>query len=228
MFLGLVSLFLLTACTYQNSEVQKTESGEDTSVTAQKTEETQGTSEESGKITVSRDPAEGCTWEMFDASAIKLKFSVQKCKDAASYGDIALKVEGNAVVQYLQGKKAYEAIEVFQKKASEQPEVALRKQFISKLTQKEQRGCWVTKEDPKRVGSSVKAGQSIYTIDPIPEYVKELETQQEGPMSACGDYGLTNGIQYFLFQDSNPEMFVFVRVGQDAPLFDEQNIEFLK
>ena len=54
------------------------------------------------------------------------------------------------------------------------------------------------------------------------------ETPDDVPDNACGDFGESgDGIQYFETQDGARKV-LFVRVGQDIPLFDEQTLRILR
>ncbi|HYL05698.1 MAG TPA: hypothetical protein VE075_06640, partial [Thermoanaerobaculia bacterium] len=62
-------------------------------------------------------------------------------------------------------------------------------------------------------------------------YAKELAAKHEDgvPDPACGDWGDSpDGIQYFEAQPaSGARKVLFVRLGQDEPLFDEATLRLL-
>ncbi|MEP6567949.1 MAG: hypothetical protein ABJB10_22660, partial [Mesorhizobium sp.] len=62
-------------------------------------------------------------------------------------------------------------------------------------------------------------------------YIKELKAlanPDEVGELPCGEWGeAPDGIQYFEVQSSEPGKLLFVRVGQDEPLFDEQTLKIL-
>ncbi|HVT03759.1 MAG TPA: hypothetical protein VHL58_10355 [Thermoanaerobaculia bacterium] len=68
-----------------------------------------------------------------------------------------------------------------------------------------------------------------YTFVPDAAYAKELKAKadpNEIPDPACGDWGdQPDGVQYFEAQPATGARSVlFVRVGQDEPLFDEKTL----
>ncbi len=53
------------------------------------------------------------------------------------------------------------------------------------------------------------------------------ESEQEPIPSTCGGWGIGNsGMRYFEIHESHPDKAIFVEIGQEAPLFDEQSIVF--
>jgi hypothetical protein len=70
------------------------------------------------------------------------------------------------------------------------------------------------------------------TFVPDGAYQKELDAKGdpgEVPEPPCGEWGTDpDGIQYFETQPaSGARRFLFVRVGQDQPLFDEETLRLL-
>lgn len=232
LFVSLLSLTLLAGCATEQPDDTRTprdttpprtdqrdtdQRQTDTTKTPDKQDTTTRTD-----VTASRNPEQGCRWENFDASSIGINLLVQRCEGRDR--DHSFRVEDDAIVEYIDGQRNnYKTIEVFKKAANETPETAIKNQFITKLSAEEQKNCVVEKID-----SPKKTDQSAYQIAPTDAYRDQLTKEKEGPIQACGDYGVTNGAQYFLFDEDNPEMFAFVRIGQDVPMFDEKNIEFVK
>jgi hypothetical protein len=76
-------------------------------------------------------------------------------------------------------------------------------------------------------------GIKRYTFVPSPAYQKQVDAAQdpnEVGDPACGDWGdAPDGIQYFEVQPASKlaRRVLFVRVGQDEPLFDEQTLRIL-
>lgn len=51
--------------------------------------------------------------------------------------------------------------------------------------------------------------------------------QSEPVPAPCNGWGVGNsGKRYFEIHDSNPDKAIFIEIGQDAPLFDENSISF--
>jgi hypothetical protein len=70
-----------------------------------------------------------------------------------------------------------------------------------------------------------------YTFSPDAAYAKELKavaSPDEIPEPPCGDWGeMPDGIQYFEVPTGEGRKLLFVRIGQDEPLFDEQTLRVL-
>jgi len=77
----------------------------------------------------------------------------------------------------------------------------------------------------------VPAGVKRYTFSPDVAYAKELEAKadpNEIPDPPCGDWGeMPDSIVYFEVPEGEVRKVLFVRVGQDEPLFDEQTLRVL-
>ena len=74
------------------------------------------------------------------------------------------------------------------------------------------------------------AGVKRYTFNPDAAYAKELKAAatDEVPEPPCGDWGeMPDGIQYFEVPAGEGRKVLFVRAGQDEPLFDEQTLRVL-
>lgn len=80
----------------------------------------------------------------------------------------------------------------------------------------------------KEVKSSC-SGIHRYVLTPSGEYARKMEqVMKEEPVpSTCNGWGVGNsGMRYFEVHDSHPDKAIFVEIGQDAPLFDENSISF--
>lgn len=80
----------------------------------------------------------------------------------------------------------------------------------------------------KEVKSS-RSGIHRYVLTPSGEYARKMEqVMKEEPVpSTCNGWGVGNsGMRYFEVHDSHPDKAIFVEIGQDAPLFDENSISF--
>lgn len=67
-----------------------------------------------------------------------------------------------------------------------------------------------------------------YVLVPTGAYEESLRSQMknEPVPSTCNGWGVGNsGTRYFEIHDTCPDTALFVEIGQDAPLFDEQSIE---
>ena len=76
---------------------------------------------------------------------------------------------------------------------------------------------------------SKRPGVRRYVMVPDGEYATRInEWMQKEPVPVtCNGWGVGNsGNRYFEVHDSRPDKALFVEIGQDAPLFDENSIEF--
>lgn len=88
--------------------------------------------------------------------------------------------------------------------------------------------------DKKQTGkfeevNSRRDGVRRYVMIPDGSYAAEVEMQMKSePVPApCNGWGVGNsGKRYFEIYDSNPDKAIFIEIGQDAPLFDENSISF--
>lgn len=68
-----------------------------------------------------------------------------------------------------------------------------------------------------------------YVMVPDGDYATKIEAEMKtSPVPVtCNGWGVGNsGMRYFEIHESNPGRAIFVKVGQDAPLFDENSIVF--
>lgn len=79
--------------------------------------------------------------------------------------------------------------------------------------------------------SSGRSGVRRYIMLPDGDYAEMIDSmkKQEPVPSTCNGWGTGNsGMRYFEIYDDAPDKAVFVEIGQDAPLFDENSIELCK
>ncbi|WP_258584055.1 hypothetical protein [Mesorhizobium sp. AR02] len=112
-------------------------------------------------------------------------------------------------------------------KPSETAEAALLRLFVEKTDKAISARCVLA---PYTEGT-VPAGVKRYTFSPDAAYAKELKALanlEEVPEPPCGDWGeMPDGIQYFEVPVGKGRKVLFVRAGQDEPLFDEQTLRVL-
>ncbi|HIW19617.1 MAG TPA: hypothetical protein IAA49_03620 [Candidatus Alistipes pullicola] len=76
-------------------------------------------------------------------------------------------------------------------------------------------------------GKSNRKGVKRYDLVPTGDYAKKIQdlSSQEPIPSTCNGWGMGNsGIRYFEIHDNYPDKAIFLEIGQEAPLFDEQSI----
>lgn len=75
---------------------------------------------------------------------------------------------------------------------------------------------------------SERIGVSRYVMLPDADYAAMIDSvgKCEPVSSTCNGWGIGNsGMRYFEIYDNSPDKAVFVEIGQEAPLFDENSIE---
>ncbi|MEP6779917.1 MAG: hypothetical protein ABJC26_08515, partial [Gemmatimonadaceae bacterium] len=145
------------------------------------------------------------------------------------YGDrkIHLFMKGNALMEQYSdaGAKADTVIDIIDLKANETVEAGMQRAFAAHAKAAIAKRC---------VLASYKEGKEIsgakrYEFVPNAAFAKELkkiDTKGDIPEPPCGDWGTApDGIQYFQVFPTNTKRFLFVRVGQDTPMFDERTLQ---
>lgn len=177
--------------------------------------------------TPSRPAEKGCAWQRLDDAALGLAAWVQHCD--FGFRRIELFARGHALmIRYSDGGAPEPLIEVFDLAAGETPQAGMRRVFVAHTS------------DPALVAhcrlvpyrrTHARAGVVRYTFVPDPALERRLGAESrpdEVPEPPCGDWGESpDGIQYFEVQSASPRRFMFVRVGQDRPLFDEDTLQLL-
>ena len=168
-----------------------------------------------------------CKWEKLADPAVGLAAWVMRCDYGFRRIDFAFK--GNALtMRYSDGGEPEPVIEVLDLKPGESPDAGVRRLFAERTDKALAARCVVA---PWR-GAKAPAGIKRYTVVPDAAYAKELKAKSdpnEVGDPPCGDWGESpDGIQYFEAQpNSGARKLLFVRVGQDDPLFDERTLKLL-
>jgi hypothetical protein len=119
-------------------------------------------------------------------------------------------------------------VDVLDLKPAETAEAGIRRLFAERTSKDLAARCVLA---PYREGK-VPAGVKRFTFVPDRALQRELDRKadpNEVPDPPCGDWGTApDGIQYFEAQSaSGARRVLFVRVGQDEPLFDEKTLRLL-
>lgn len=171
----------------------------------------------------SRPADKGCKWETLSDPKLGLEARVERC----DYGNrkIDFLVKGNSVMQrYSDGGAPEPVIDVIDLQQGETAEAGLKRFFAAHTKKSVAARCVLApyKDDSPRPGAK------RYSFVPNAAYQKELNKTQSSDEVGdppCGDYGESpDGIQYFEVQPGAKRV-LFVRVGQDIPLFDEQTLK---
>ena len=173
----------------------------------------------------SRPPIDKCVWEKLTDKTIRLTAWAQRCD--FGFRQIHFEFVGNALaIKYSDGGAPDPLVEVFDIKSGETGEAAVLRLLLEKTDKAVSARCVLA---PYTEGT-VPAGVKRYTFSPDATYAKELKAlaNDEVPQPPCGEWGeMPDGIQYFEVPAGEGRRALFVRVGQDEPLFDEQTLRVL-
>ena len=175
----------------------------------------------------SRPAVKGCTWERAASQTVGLAAWVQRC----DYGNrkIQLLYKGNALVQqYSDGGTADAVVEVFDLLPSESIESGVLRLYRAHTRADTASRCVVR---PYTEGKAAP-GSMRYEVVPNAQYARAVKAQanpNEVPEPPCGEWGTSaDGVQYFqAWPRSDIRKVLFVRVGQDEPLFDELTLQLI-
>lgn len=164
-------------------------------------------------IAPSRPPVEGCKWEQLTDKRLGLEAWVQRCD--FGFRKIDFFVEGNSLfIRYSDGGKPDPLIDVFDLQPGETAEAGLRRIFAAHTKKSVASKCKLVKKEANR-----------FTFVPK---VAPPSSPDEVPDPQCGPFGdAPDGIQYFEVHPGARKV-LFVRAGQDEPLFDEQTLRLFE
>jgi hypothetical protein len=177
----------------------------------------------------SRAPVKGCQWEKLSHSKVGLALWAQRCD--FGFRKIKPLFEGGSfAIQYSDGGGPQKLIDVIGQRPNETPQATLTR-FFSEHTAADLRARCVLTE--YRDNRPTPAGKQRYTFVPDAAYQKDLAVKtdpNEVPEPACGEWGeQPDGVQYFeVSTNTRARKLLFVRIGQDAPLFDEQTLQLIE
>ncbi|RWO66255.1 MAG: hypothetical protein EOS17_23015 [Mesorhizobium sp.] len=174
----------------------------------------------------SRSPIDKCVWERLSDKNIGLAAWAQRCD--FGFRQIHFEFADNALaIKYSDGGAADPLVELFDIISGETAEAALRRLFLEKTDKTVSARCVLT---PYTQGTE-PAGVKRYSFSPDASYAEELKAladPNEIPEPPCGVWGeMPDGIQYFEVPAGEGHSLLFVRIGQDEPLFDEQTLRVL-
>ncbi len=156
--------------------------------------------------------------------AVGLDAWVQRCDYGFRKIDF-LFVGKSLAVRFSDGGAPDPVIDVIDMNGGESPPATIRRHFSANTSPAIARRCTLARYR----GDKPPAGVVRYTFVPNAVYRKELrakESPDEVGDPPCGDFGtMPDGIQYYEVPASTAARKVlFVRVGQDEPLFDEKTL----
>lgn len=171
-----------------------------------------------------RAPAKGCAWEKLSDAGLGLEAWVQRC----DYGlrKISFYAKQNALmVRWSDGTDDSSVIEVFDLRGGESAEAGIRRVFREHTKDEV-----LVKHCVLRLERGpMPKGVRRYTFVADATLRKKLSPVADAdvPDPPCGDWGFApDGIQYFESQVGAHRV-MFIRVGQDEPLFDEATLRLL-
>ncbi len=177
----------------------------------------------------SRPASKGCAWEKVSDEKVGLAAWVERC----DYGfrKIDFFPKGRSLfMRYSDGGEPEPVVDVFDLKPGEAPEAGMRRVFDEHTDKKLAARCVLAPLPPDRGWTKPRAGVARYTFVPDAPYAKEvaaMSSPDEVGEPPCGEWGdAPDGIQYFEAQ-RGARRILFVRVGQDEPLFDEKTLRAL-
>lgn len=174
----------------------------------------------------SRKPVKGCAWHELADAASGLEAWVQRC----NFGDRVLDFQlAKGALRLHDGSTVEAVVEVLPLQPGESAEAGMRRVFLQHTDRKLAARCVLE----KAAGSTPPPPPGVlrFNFEPDAAYQKELDARHEDgvPDPPCGDWGdAPDGIQYFEAQPaSGARSILFVRLGQDEPLFDEATLRLL-
>jgi hypothetical protein len=181
----------------------------------------------------SRAADKDCKWEQLSDDKMGLALWVQSC----NYRDRKIDhfIKGNAMYErFSDGGEPAALVETFELRKGESIEAGLKRIFDEKTADKNLvKRCELKPYHGYQ--EKVPPGVKRYTFLPDAAFKKELDKKRKDsgddgvPDPDCGDWGdAPDGIQYFETQAANnAQRVMFVRVGQDEPLFDDYTLRLL-
>lgn len=184
----------------------------------------------------SRPAEKGCAWEKFSDASLHLDAWVQRCDFPGRKGYPERRIDFVAVKNSLAQRYSDSKgppdplVDIYDLKSGETPEAGIRRLFGERTDHKLAARCVLAPYGEETGQAKPPAGVKRYTFLPDAALAKELKAKQDPndvPDPPCGDWGdAPDGIQYWEAQPaSGVARVMFVRVGQDAPLFDEATLK---
>ena len=174
----------------------------------------------------SRVADKGCVWEKFSDPKLGLDAWVERCDYGFRKIDFVAKGSSLAM-RFSDGGDPDPVIDVIDLQAGETAEAGLKRIFAARTPAAVARRCVLATS----AHIAPPAGVRRFTFVPNAAYQKELDRKadpNEVPDPPCGEWGdAPDGIQYFEVQN-DARAILFVRAGQDIPLFDEQTLRVTK
>jgi hypothetical protein len=177
----------------------------------------------------SRPADKDCAWEKLSDPGLGLEAWVERCDYGFRKIDFLVK-GGSLAIRYSDGGAPEPVVDVLDLLPGESEKAGIQRILAARTPKAIAARCVVA---PYRGDKAPPAGVERFTFAPDAAYRKELDAKASPdgdiPEPPCGDWGESfDGIQYFEAQPSSGSRKVlFVRAGQDIPLFDEETLRLL-
>lgn len=178
----------------------------------------------------SRKADQGCSWEKISDAHLGLEAWVQGCQFKGR--KIDLFVSGKSLVQrFSDGGKPDPLVDVLDLLPDEKPVSGVQRVFSEHTDKQVAAQCVLAPAPTDAV--KPRNGVKRYTFVPTKAYARRLKATQDPndvPPPPCGEWGdQPDGVQYFEVQPASlsARKILFVRYGQDQPLFDEETLQLL-
>lgn len=175
----------------------------------------------------SRSALKECKWVKVADESVGLEAWVQECDFGFRKIDFVFQ-EKSLAIRYSDSGKPSPVIDVIDLLPYETVETGLRRFFFTHSDKSIAKRCVLAEYS----GVKPAEGGKLYTFVPNAEYRKELKAKSnpnEIPAPPCGEWGDgPDGVQYFeVWPQSTVRKVLFVREGQDEPLFDQESLQLI-
>ena len=175
----------------------------------------------------SHRPFKNCAWEQLADASVGLAAWVMRCDYGFRKIDFAF-VDRALAIRFSDGGAPDPLVEVIDMLPSETPEATVKRHFNEHTEKTLAARCVMANYR----GGKAPSGMKRYTFVPNAGYAKELKAKEdpnEVGDPPCGDWGTApDGIQYYeVHSASKVRKVLFVRIGQDDPLFDEKTLRLI-
>jgi len=175
----------------------------------------------------SHPPFKNCTWEHLADATVGLAAWVQRCDYGFRKIDFAF-VGRALAIRFSDAGAPDPLVEVIDMLPGESAEASVKRHFKEHTENALASRCVIATYR----GAKPPSGAKLYTFVPNAGYAKVLKAKEdpnEVGDPPCGDWGIApDGIQYYeVHPASKVRKVLFVRIGQDDPLFDEKTLRLI-
>jgi hypothetical protein len=178
----------------------------------------------------SRAAVQGCKWERVSSDDLGFAAWVQRCD--FGYRKVAFVLRGSTLFsRFSDGGELDRDIEILPLHAGENEEAGLRRIFAERSSALIAKRCVLARFDSD---PPAPAGVKRYSFVANAAYRKQQDAiaraageENDIPDPECGDWGHKfDSVEYFeTHPGSGARSVLYIRAGQDTPLFDEQTLQ---